>query len=266
MYAENYAQFDSHNKSPKSESFGAKNNPVLQNISMLLRESSQVLQGIISGEKLLPMSQAMLISIALGGAVFGAAMGSYRGGLQILYAAIKLPLVLLFTAAIIAPALTSLNIALGRPAHLLKDLTLTLSALARSSMALAALSPLLLFAAKWEWDYHSTILLSVAACGIAGVLGVWHLAKGLLQSERQGFLWTIVVLGLVSATVGSQLSWSLRPFLLRPRSVEIPFIRSQEGNFLQAVQTSGQSAQGIYYRDMAPLSKASNKTSIEVQP
>ena len=58
--------------------------------------------------------RTMVATIAITMAIVGAALGSYRGGVQIAYAAIKLPLVLLGTAALSAPALTAIGAALGR--------------------------------------------------------------------------------------------------------------------------------------------------------
>src|SRR5688572_24850019 len=53
--------------------------------------------------------RVLLLAILGGMAAFGVAVGFYRGGVQMLYAAIKLPLVVLLTAAVAMPALTALG-------------------------------------------------------------------------------------------------------------------------------------------------------------
>ncbi len=57
----------------------------------------------------------------------------------------------------------------------------------------------------------------------------------------------------VFGLVGTQMAWTLRPFLLRPRTPDIMFVRSIEGSFIEAVTVSARSARGIYARDAAPL-------------
>jgi hypothetical protein len=56
-------------------------------VDQLLRDRAAVLERIRTGGDLLGFARAMLLTIAAGGAAFGAAIGSYRGGLQIAYAA-----------------------------------------------------------------------------------------------------------------------------------------------------------------------------------
>jgi hypothetical protein len=80
-------------------------------------------------------------TILVGAAFFGATLGMHRGGIQILYAALKLPLVVLLTAVVCTPVLTSLNRALNRKAVLAEDLSLVLASLARGCLILAALAP-----------------------------------------------------------------------------------------------------------------------------
>jgi hypothetical protein len=171
--------------------------------------------------------------------------------------------------------LTSLNAALGREAHLRKDLALVLCALARASLVLAAEAPVVLLAVRLGAGYHSLTLLVVGCCALAGLVGLALFLRGLAGSEaeqaagvghradgeahqpaappRQG-VWTVAVaLLVVFALVGTQMTWTLRPFLLRPRTPDIPLVRSVEGSFLEAVIVASRSARGIYDRDAAPL-------------
>jgi methyl-accepting chemotaxis protein len=103
-----------------------------------------MLARIRAGEDLAALARPLIVTIALGGAVFGAALGAYRGGLQVLYAAIKLPLATLLTAAICAPTLTALNAALGRAACIRRDFALVLAVLARGALVVAAEAPVVL--------------------------------------------------------------------------------------------------------------------------
>ena len=91
--------------------------PTLGLIDQLLRDRDAMLARIAAGRDLAAVTRAMVATIAIAMAIVGAALGSYRGGVQIGYAAIKLPLVLLGTAALSAPALTAIGASLGRRAR-----------------------------------------------------------------------------------------------------------------------------------------------------
>ena len=99
-------------------------------VDQLLRDRGAVLARIEAGRGLTGMMRVFVATIVVGAALTGAAMGSFRGGAQIGFAAIKLPIALLGTAALCAPALTALGRGLGRPAALARDLALVTMALA----------------------------------------------------------------------------------------------------------------------------------------
>jgi hypothetical protein len=185
--------------------------------------------------------------------VFGASLGAFRGDIQIAFAALKLPLVLLFTTAIAAPALTALGRAQGRHSSLRADLVLVLSALARASLVLAACAPLVVLAVRLGAAYHTIVLLAASICAFAGALGLVHFVRGLFHLERRAWATTTIVLLGVFALVGSQMAWTLRPYLVRPRDGGTTFVRAIEGSFLDSVARSAQSASGHYSRDSAPL-------------
>jgi hypothetical protein len=48
--------------------------------------------------------------------------------------------------------------------------------------------------------------------------------------------------------VAGQTGWILRPYLVRPRTTEVPFVRATEGGLVDAVFTSVRAAAGIYDR------------------
>lgn len=225
----------------------------LGSVDELLRAPRAVLDRIEQSRELLALARAMVLTIVLGAGLFGATMGAFRGGAQILYAAVKLPLCLLLTTAICAPALSAFNAGLGRRADLRRDLAVVLCALARTSLAMAAQAPLVLLAVRLGISYHSLVLLTVGCCLLAGGVGLSLLAAGLRAADGRAVGWAILALLGVFGLVGTQVSWTLRPFMVRPRTPEAPFVRSVEGSFLDAVSRSLLSARGIYTRDAAPL-------------
>jgi len=229
----------------------------LGTIDLLLRDRGVMLARIRHGADLATILRTMVTTIALAMAIVGAALGSYRGGEQVAYAAVKLPLVLLGTAALSAPALTAIGRALGRRSRLAADLALVMAALAFGALLLAACTPLILLGRALELGYHEMILATVSMFAIAGLASLHMVIHALsLESLRDGTHgWRSAVAGLcvVFTLVGGQLAWALRPYLVRPRTPDVPFVRALEGSLFDAVTGAFQSARGIYTRDQAPL-------------
>ena len=221
-------------------------------VDALLRDRSAVLDRIESGEDLGALARAFAVTIVVAGGVTGATLGFHRGGIQIVYAAVKLPLVLLLTAGICTPAFTALGRVVEGRARLRRDAAVVLATLATRSLLTAATAPHILLAMSVA-GYHALTLLAVACCGVGGLAGLGFFLRALGRRPPSGRGLVALTLLSVFAVVGCQMTWSLRPYLVRPRAPEVPFVRSVDGSFLQAVSGSLDSARGVYYRQAAPL-------------
>lgn len=219
---------------------------VLVLVDQLLRDRAGLLARIEAGVDLVGVARAMIVTIIACAAVFGAALGLNRGGAQIAFAAIKLPLVILLTAGLCAPAVTALRHVVEGHSSIRRDLALVLSSLALGSLVIAALAPVVMLAVSWGAGYHALILLAVGCCAVGGAVGLSLFVsgtKGIAAGSRVLIMATALVLvGLV----GSQMTWTLRPYLVRPRTEHVPFLRQVEGGFLDSVSTSSWSAAGVY--------------------
>lgn len=221
-------------------------------VERLMRDRAGLLADIAASRDLAAIGRTMIATIAVGGAVFGAAIGVYRGGVQIGYAAIKLPLVLVLTAALATPALAAFNLALDRPARLARDLALALAALGLGALALAALAPVILVARAVDASYHQTALLVVGCCGIAGLAALAMLVRGLRFQTPTGAMTAAALLCAVTIVVGAQLAWTLRPYLVRPRTEDVPFVRDIEGSLTNSIYHTYRSVRGEYDEAVAP--------------
>lgn len=197
----------------------------------LLRDRPAVLSRIRTGDTL-AVTRAMVATIVVATAIVGAALGSSCGGAQVAYAAVKLPIVLLGTAALSAPTLTAIGAALGRPARLAHDLALVITAIAFGSLLLVACTPVLLLAHALSVSYHATILLVVAMFALAGLA-----ALRIVVAAGTGRATAVAALCVVFALVGGQLSWALRPYLVRPasRDTDVVFVHPLEGSLVDAI-------------------------------
>jgi hypothetical protein len=242
----------------------------LGTIDTLLRDRAATLARIARGEALADLVRTMLLTIAVSCAIFGAAVGMYRGGVQILYAAIKFPLVMLLTAAITAPCLTAFNAAVDRPYGLRRDVALVLLSLGFGSLLLVAQAPILLLGALLEVAYHKFILMTFGCAALAGLGSLGVLGRGIRgQSGRHARITSLALVGVL-AVVGAQVAWTMRPYVVRPRTTEVPFVRQIEGSLLEAVMGSSRSARGIYAGDLEDWDEVraieSDTRAIEAQP
>lgn len=221
-------------------------------VDELLRDRSALLDRIEQGRDLARLARAMIVTVAFCAAAFGAAAGAQRGGVQIPLAAIKLPLALLLTAAICAPVLTSLNTVLFGRSDARKDLAIVLCSLALASLVAAALTPLVLMAAgSPSVGYRRMVLVAVASAGVGGITGLSFFLRSLRRypKEERGFVGITVL--IVFALVGTQTTWTLRPFLAMPGSPQV-IVRPIEGSFLDAVVTTTWTAAGMRVTERPP--------------
>ncbi|MFK7992368.1 MAG: hypothetical protein AB8I08_40480 [Sandaracinaceae bacterium] len=221
---------------------GDRSNP----ISLLLRNPGEVARRCIEEDRLTPLVIASLAAVTVGAAVFGGVVGSFRGGVQIGYGAIKMPLALLGALVLSVPAFHAVAASLGRAWPLRAVVALTLSAAGRAALVLLATAPMLWLALDLGLGYHAAALASVLAYGVAGLSALGVLLRGLGTGKHR--IATALAFAFVFLAAGSQTSWVLRPYLVRPQSEEVPFVRGFEGGVADAIARSARSAVGIYDR------------------
>ncbi len=235
-------------------------NEPLALVDRLLRSPGAFLDSLEAApkERLAWVAKVLMIALVVGGAVFGAAVGAFRPGPQIISSALKIPLILLLTAALSVPALSASLAAAGNRSAFLRDAVLVLSSLSLSALALSALAPVVLLAIVLGASYHDTILTVVACSGLAGCAGLVLFLGALWKRGSQGCFQAALVGLAVFGLVGTQLAWTLRPFVARPRA-DFQVVRTLEGSFLDSVSRSMRSSAGIYEREEAPLPPRSSR-------
>lgn len=198
------------------------------------------------------ITRALLGAIVGGASLFGVVIGAHRGGLQVLWCAIKLPLLLLVTLVVCAPTFVALARAASLDRRPRGIVTLSLGAAARFALVLTCLAPFVWLIEGWTMGYHRVILSVVAVCAVAGVAAGNTLFRGLARSGSAGVRVGVAFVA-VFALVGAQTSWLLRPFVVRPRTEHVPFVRALEGDFVDSVATSARSATGHYRSESQPV-------------
>jgi hypothetical protein len=214
-------------------------------LESLMRDPTQFLdateRGLDDPAAAASLARVLLAAITVGAGIFGAVVGAHRGGLQVVWCAVKVPLILVLTLVVCTPAFVALARAAGLSLGARGVITLSLASCARFALVLLGLAPIVWLAQGWSMGYHRVILAVVAVCAVAGVAAVRLTYRGLARAGAAGARVAVAVV-TIFALVGAQTSWILRPFVVRPRTAHVPFVRALEGDFLAAVVTSARSA------------------------
>jgi hypothetical protein len=171
------------------------------------------------------------LAVAAWSAAFGAAVGSYVGGWQVLFAAVKMPLFLLGTLGVSLAALAIL--ASGRLAPG-QAVDITLRTLETTASVLGALAgPLFLVGISLPKPapraYPAMVLLLIAAVAIAGLVSVARLRR--LVGPGIWIAWSALY-----AFVGAQMGWLLKPWISHTLTDDrfLPLADNLRGNFYEA--------------------------------
>lgn len=185
---------------------------------VLFRQADAALRVGLGPPLELPL-RARLGLIVIFGLFYGAVMGAYDGRpLQMLYSAVKVPLLLSVAFLLGLPTFFVLNSLFGLRKDFPRALGALLSAQAGLTVILASLAPITAFVYVSGVSYQPAILFNGLAFGAAS-LG----AQGILRREYRDLIaanpahrlmlraWLVIYI-----FVGVQMGWLLRPFIGDP--------------------------------------------------
>ncbi|MGH8005360.1 MAG: hypothetical protein ACRECJ_11625 [Limisphaerales bacterium] len=209
-------------------------------LAQLLKDRERFFSEVADNVGIRAKLKFLLLTVGTLSAFYGATVGLYQGGWQIVSAALKIPFVFLVTLLVTLPLFYIVQLLLGSKLGLWQVLALVLSALTLTSIILAAAAPISLFFLLTDGNYYFLHLLHIAVFGFAGLFGMFTLHTGLtVLCESKGVyprlgigilrLWV-----LIFAFVGIQLAWHLRPYVGK-RGEDFAVRKQYEGNFYSAV-------------------------------
>ena len=175
--------------------------------------------------------------VALGGAAYGAVMGAFGGfdgdrPLQILFSAVKVPMLILVTTMLAMPSYFVVNALFGLRNDFGQAFRAVVSTQTAVAIVLASLAP---FTALWyasTKDYNEATMFNALMFAVASLAAQWVLRKRYapLVARNRRHRWMMRAWLVVYAFVGIQMGWTLRPFLGQP-GVAVSFFRgSVAGN------------------------------------
>ena len=212
-------------------------------IETILRNRHHFFYEIREGVGLTEKMRAMLISSVAFLALYGAVMGSTHSLWQALSSAAKLPILFLASLIVCSPTLYFFNVLFGSKQSLTQNMALILTAITVTAVLLLSFAPITLFFLLTTSHYQFFKLLNVAVFTIAGSMGVVFLSQGMrvvAASGKEGDSarrWVLRLWILIYAFVGSQMAWTLRPFIGAP-SMKFELFRQLGGNFYANVLVS----------------------------
>lgn len=223
-------------------------------IERILRDREGVWRQIAEDTGLRRLAVQMLISSAIALALYGAVLGASSDWRQALLSAVKLPMLFFVTLAICLPTLYLFNLVFGAKLSWRQAMALICVGITVIAMLSLAFAPISLFFLVTAPHYSFFKLLNVAILALTGLVGLRFLVNGMRamnapapakrpaaeapetggatvaeapRAANMGLLYMwIVVFGFV----GTQLAWTLRPFVGSPGE-EFELFRSIEGNF-----------------------------------
>jgi hypothetical protein len=207
-------------------------------VEEFIKQSDTFLQNLAQEKNLRTYFVNANLAILVLSAAYGATMGIYSGGLQVLYSAIKVPMLLLMALYLTAPSYHVLYSLLGGKQTISQTVVLLLFGFTITSTVLIALLPVNLFfmiTTTQSSETHAFIaLLNIAIFALGGFFALTYFIKGaenLFQKPLENWKPAFLLGSIILMFVGTQLAWVLRPFF----NYYEGFIRPLEGNFYTAV-------------------------------
>lgn len=213
------------------------------------RERQLLLDELQADRRVARHACALILSIVVFGATYGAVLGSWHGGRLAAFVAVKVPLMLLVTAAITTLFNWIVAALFGVPMRFRQVVALTLLPLAVTAIVAASLAPVAwLFTSSFpppsaaQRTLHNLLYLThtilIAAAGVTGTLTLRRVLIDVCRGDaararRIRLSWIAVY-----ALVGGEVAWALRPFV---GSVYLPVVFLREdalrGNVYEFILT-----------------------------
>lgn len=159
------------------------------------------------------------------GMFYGGLMGTYGGVAgeriwQIVYSAVKVPLLLIATFLLSLPSFFVLNTLLGLRGDFARVVASLLATQAGLTVILASLAPVTAFWYVSGSEYQQAILFNGLMFAVASMSAQWLLRREYrpLIGRHPAHRWMLRTWIVIYVFVGIQMGWVLRPFIGNPRA------------------------------------------------
>jgi hypothetical protein len=206
----------------------------------VLKAQGAVIRDLKEGRRLGGYLGSLLLAAVLFSAAYGAVLGLFQPGLQTLYAALKIPIVVVGTALLCAPTFYVFNSILGSRLSLLQTLCVVLFLAAGAGLVLVAFAPIAWFFTVSTGGVEFLTILHLAVFLVAAGYGIRSLDAGrrylawldATQTAIHGKM--LAAWFLLVVFVALQMAYYFRPLL-----VPGPFHQGERGLFIDAFAAKG---------------------------
>lgn len=177
----------------------------------------------------------LLLCLCAFGLFYGGVMGLFRllegeeaWLLQVVYSAVKVPLLLVITFLITLPSFFVLNTLLGLRNDFGTVIRAHIATQASLAIILASLAPFTIFWYASSGNYQAALMFNAAMFAIASFAAQAQLRayyRPLVKSNSK-HTWMLRAWICIYAVIGIQMGWLLRPFIGSPGS-EVQFLRPE---------------------------------------
>lgn len=222
---------------------GVRSKPFFELFDGLLRRRESYFETIFKGQEVGPLIRWSLLATILLSALYGLTMGaaSFANAdwgvafAQSASAAVKVPLLFLISLLVTFPVLYFVIVLMGSRLSFSQTLALILLAVTMNAILLAGCAPIVLFFIFTGSGYTFIKFLHVLIFGFSGAWAMMALWQGLRSMCEKSDLYPkqavriLQVWILVFGFVGTQMAWSLRPFIGDPDQ-EFQIFRKNQGS------------------------------------
>jgi hypothetical protein len=211
----------------------------------IFRLADDVLRGQTSAaraapERFIPTLGSLVLALVVFGMFYGGVMGTYGGMAgsrfwQVVFSAVKVPLLLTTTFLLSLPSFFVLNTLLGLRGEFPRVVRALISTQAGLTIILSALAPFTSFWYVSGSAYYAAILFNGLMFAVASISAQWILRRDYMPLVRANprHRWMLRTWIVIYVFVGIQMAWVLRPFIGDPRA-PVQFFR--EGSWSNAYE------------------------------
>ncbi|MFX1563142.1 MAG: zinc ribbon domain-containing protein [Promethearchaeota archaeon] len=156
----------------------------LSTVETVLKNRRQLFANIHDNRQLTQYFMDFQIAIFLFAFIYGASMGLFSSGIQILYSAFKIPLLLFLTLYICVPTFYVLDSLVGGALSLRQMLTILLAGFTIMVTILLAFLPVTVFFLLTTSDYTFIVIINVIVFGLGGIGALVYFLQGYFTIYR----------------------------------------------------------------------------------
>ena len=179
----------------------------------ILNNSREIINNILNQKNLNKIIYRLNLLILIFTIIYGAVTGFFLGGPQIVFNAIKIPIILFSLIYISLPVFFVFNIFLNKRFRLEQMTVILLSGFSITALIMVAFAPVILLFSITTANVHFIILLNISIGVMALLCGLFFIYRIFHNIHKNGTEFAPLIMGyFIILFSAPQLLWALRPY------------------------------------------------------